>query len=983
MKTRIILSCAAFALINGAAFAQNVDVGWSVALPPNTAQTVSDGCQFYADPNATELGTFRLGTKNSAYTGQRYGANLGTFSSTDFLFGTILSKTRPFYNPLDPKQGEARAGGPNDFTTHQGPRRMEVAYQNFDILGCKTTLRQYTLEGQQKPRPFGPTFSFEPGDTLSLNIVNQLPTDAETDHSTYTAKLSDHEMHDLSATNSHGANPIFSSPIGYLPKFDPQIPNAGKVHNLIHDLNHTNIHTHGWHVNPRGNGDNVFVNIEPGGAGANSGECMLGTGPNCYHEQRVQLPPIGPKAAPIDPNEKSHPGGTFWYHAHVHGATAVQVSSGMAGGLIVRDAPGLGLDAAVSSPAFQSSFGKVEDLFLGLQQMPYDDQGKIEGIQFIQEDNKQTAAVCGAGANLANRPRLINGVAVPTIKMDVDQLYRMRFLHSGSIGVINPQILTYADAELDTLSPTNGHGTFDKSGHKNTLFPLYEIETDGLPTGRITAKGQLTLQPAYRSAAMFQIDRTYWQNNGAPTRLYLVDASKAATTAPKQCIRDANGALVLNKKNMPKSVSPKIGSLRYVMAIIEITDSGLQHTSLRDAYTNTSDRVQVPYQGALASYQTQGWNAAQASDPQADFGYAGISPLPYISQKELDASGKAIAGRASANEPTIRVHYYGDGPAGGTIYYKDKTVFRAANTTDYSCPDIGGRCTYCGGSVAEVEASDGKVYNVLTKRSAAKTCAPASTSNAISHGTNADASDAYAAQDRLPWVNFMICEKTVTTKLALDFAPKFNAKNKPVDSVFDESGTKVDKVDTSIFDGAQAKVWSCIKFNETSEMARWVRLNAANQWEVSSKGPNAHHVFHIHVNPFQMTEPSAGKQDALGQTIPANMQIWKDTYGAPPIGKNVAIGPGTLLKTRYTKFSGAFVQHCHILTHEDQGMMQVISVEDSRLVDKLLDITGASDSVALRQSIGAEIGVALSSDARTAGPDLLTLEDLVPAVASR
>ena len=31
-----------------------------------------------------------------------------------------------------------------------------------------------------------------------------------------------------------------------------------------------------------------------------------------------------------------HPAGTFWYHSHRHGSTALQVSSGMAGALIIR-----------------------------------------------------------------------------------------------------------------------------------------------------------------------------------------------------------------------------------------------------------------------------------------------------------------------------------------------------------------------------------------------------------------------------------------------------------------------------------------------------------------------------------------------------------------------------------------------------------------------------------------------------------------------
>lgn len=34
------------------------------------------------------------------------------------------------------------------------------------------------------------------------------------------------------------------------------------------------------------------------------------------------------------------------------------------------------------------------------------------------------------------------------------------------------------------------------------------------------------------------------------------------------------------------------------------------------------------------------------------------------------------------------------------------------------------------------------------------------------------------------------------------------------------------------------------------------------------------------------------------------------------------------MRTQYTDFIGTFVQHCHILDHEDQGMMQLIDIVD-------------------------------------------------------
>ena len=71
----------------------------------------------------------------------------------------------------------------------------------------------------------------------------------------------------------------------------------------------TNLHTHGLHVSPEGDSDNVFVMVDPGQRHA-------------YHYQ-----------IPAD-----HPSGTFWYHPHHHGEVARQVFGGMAGAIIVEDA---------------------------------------------------------------------------------------------------------------------------------------------------------------------------------------------------------------------------------------------------------------------------------------------------------------------------------------------------------------------------------------------------------------------------------------------------------------------------------------------------------------------------------------------------------------------------------------------------------------------------------------------------------------------
>ncbi|HYO57090.1 multicopper oxidase domain-containing protein, partial [Archangium sp.] len=49
---------------------------------------------------------------------------------------------------------------------------------------------------------------------------------------------------------------------------------------------------------------------------------------------------------------------------------------------------------------------------------------------------------------------------------------------------------------------------------------------------------------------------------------------------------------------------------------------------------------------------------------------------------------------------------------------------------------------------------------------------------------------------------------------------------------------------------------------------------------------------------------------------------------APQEGQSPKPGQYTItVRTRYQRYIGEFVLHCHILDHEDQGMMQNVSIE--------------------------------------------------------
>ena len=89
----------------------------------------------------------------------------------------------------------------------------------------------------------------------------------------------------------------------------PELPADEHMVHLYrpHQWTTTNLHTHGLHVSPAGNGDNPFVSVEPG----------------ADFDYRIELP-------------ADHSAGLYWYHPHRHGAVCQQIRGGMAGAIIVR-----------------------------------------------------------------------------------------------------------------------------------------------------------------------------------------------------------------------------------------------------------------------------------------------------------------------------------------------------------------------------------------------------------------------------------------------------------------------------------------------------------------------------------------------------------------------------------------------------------------------------------------------------------------------
>jgi FtsP/CotA-like multicopper oxidase with cupredoxin domain len=88
-----------------------------------------------------------------------------------------------------------------------------------------------------------------------------------------------------------------------------------------------------------------------------------------------------------------------------------------------------------------------------------------------------------------------------------------------------------------------------------------------------------------------------------------------------------------------------------------------------------------------------------------------------------------------------------------------------------------------------------------------------------------------------------------------------------------------------------------------------VRLGAVEEWTIINDQRDDH-VFHIHTNDMYLTKING---EALEEPV------WLDTAILPRNGS-------ITFRSRFLDFTGKYVLHCHMMNHEELGMMQVVEV---------------------------------------------------------
>lgn len=285
-----------------------------------------------------------------------------------------------------------------------GVQTLRIKCVEYKIGEDRVRLRSYNGGVTNPQNLTGPTIRIKPGTDLRIDLWNDLPVATTGD-----------------------------------------CPNA-KIRQTGGFPNTTNLHTHGLHVSPNSfqeggqtyHSDNVLIHIDPK-AGGNLAKFW------------IKVP-------------RDHPAGTFWYHAHDHGSTAVQLANGMAGALIIEG----GIDELFKQKGVQ------ERLFV-CQQIPYQkDGGGIGRVEWNQ---------VASGPSIT----LVNGLRKPAIRdLPAGRIERWRFIDAGIKEMVTFQLLKIE----------NGH---------ETPQTLHQIAFDGITFGDRLPTDKVEMGPGYRVDILVQL----------------------------------------------------------------------------------------------------------------------------------------------------------------------------------------------------------------------------------------------------------------------------------------------------------------------------------------------------------------------------------------------------------------------------------------------------------------------------------------------
>jgi FtsP/CotA-like multicopper oxidase with cupredoxin domain len=669
-----------------------------------------------------------------------------------------------------------------------------------------------------------------------------------------------------------------------------------------HAAHTTNLHTHGLHVFPQTNpdgthSDNVFLRIIPRAdlearlaAGKDRSEALADYEHAGELDYKIQL------AFERNGQPMPHPPGTHWYHPQSHGATHDQVASGMAGFLIVEG----DVDEAINLAMTGESQPNPE-----LKNGPYDYRERLIMVQRVE---------------------------VPSADLDADlQKRNLRFPPLIAVnGIQGPALIRMRPGAVERWRVLNG--SVDGAGTKRFMVLDGQFVQRGNRMWRVIAEG----------------DRNNRQRRLEPVT--------------EQDFEDAKLDIQQLSLDGITLVSVEDGKARH-----KIKDLSQQNAGTENPFASPARPGENKYQARLRAFESvfkDGDSLRRSFVRPNELYMTNANRADLFFKVPLDAGGRVFT--IFAKEAHIHTDNYqqthqrwvenpGFRPfrplfdvVVGYIHVEGKPVEGGdfdIQGLNRHLPPVPPLLQPIAAEELEVPAKEAARTGVASGSKRCRTISYSGTGGADFPTIRLP--EGFAEQhpelENVFWTTFegtrilmpnLTRTMGINTGFDLSVNPEPGLPHKFAHDDPKRSRVLVNTAEEWVLYNSSTMLWchtdrerfpqpGSYRFHfESYPMSRAEgqrRFAKDPEFKISVK--SADHPFHIHVNPMWVLRVDVPDENGeLHNILPE--PAWMDTV---PIPRN---GGRVVFRTRFDDFVGQWVNHCHILFHEDMGMMQIIECTD-------------------------------------------------------
>lgn len=683
--------------------------------------------------------------------------------------------------------------------------------------------------------------------------------------------------------------------------------NIGGHINGEHGGHTTNIHTHGLHVFPQTNpdgthSDNIFLRIIPK-ADYVARRAEMGESTEVLAKDEF-VGELGYKfqfSFKRGGKEMAHPPGTHWYHPHSHGSTHHQVSSGMAGFLVVEGDVDQAINAAMTE-------GEWPDPEVPSGQFDY--RERLMFLQRVFVFSFDTDA--GSKQRNLKFPPLfaINGARKPAVfRMRPGAVERWRVLNGSVDGagtkrfmVLEGQFVQKEDRIWRVKVETTTQG--EETVRTRTLEQVSEQDIED---------AKVNLQ----QLAMDGITLVTEENGKAVHRIKDLSRQNAGTQNPFSRQARPEESETINRLKAFESVYKNGDSLR--RAYVRPNEIYMTNANRADVFfkapLDSEGKVYTVFakEAHIHTDNLQQTHQRHVTNPD----FPPFRPMFDVVMAWIHVTGKPVDG-GDFNIQSLNAHLPPVPPLLMPVKENELKIHAGeaaktgAETGSHRCRTMSYSGT--GGAdfpVIEIPKAYAERYakyeNVLwtTTGDSTRILMPNLTRTM---GINPEF-DLTANPQPGPARKFAPHDEA-HPKMLLNTAEEW--------TVYNNSLMLWAHTDTERFPQAGAYGLH-FKSYPLSRAEGQRRFAQEPDFKITVKGSD--HPFHIHVNPMWVLRVDVPDENGeLHNILPE--PTWMDTVGIPRHGGRI------VFRSRFEDFTGKWINHCHILLHEDNGMMQIVECTD-------------------------------------------------------